>query len=230
MSRTARRPLRTPVFAFALALLAAPASAQQAVAPAPLPEPGTVRPGALAQPDFARVLPAQQVGVRGADPGESQLFHVTLVAAGRQGSGGGQGTLPKAVAQALDDIKDFLPYQSYRVVDSALVRASGEARTGLKGPDGTPFEASIHFRSEKDGDGPRSFLVEHFELRKPLRVEALARDLESVRGGRAAVAPMAGQPTLRASFRIDEGETVVVGSSRLDGGDEALIVLLTAVP
>jgi hypothetical protein len=41
---------------------------------------------------------------------------------------------------------------------------------------------------------------------------------------------MAPQPALRASFRIDEGETVVVGSSRLDGGDDALIVLLTAVP
>jgi hypothetical protein len=176
------------------------------------------------------VLAAAPALAQPAETPESQLFHVTLVAASRQGGSGGQGTLPKAVAQALDDIKDFLPYQGYRVVDSALVRASREARTTLKGPDGTSFEAEILFRPGQDGDGPKSFLVEHFELRRPLLAELPARDLEGARAGRPALAPMAPQPALRASFRIDEGETVVVGSSRLDGGDDALIVLLTAVP
>ena len=32
------------------------------------------------------------------------------------------------------------------------------------------------------------------------------------------------------SFTMDVGETVVVGTSRLAGGDKALIALLTAVP
>jgi hypothetical protein len=36
------------------------------------------------------------------------------------------------------------------------------------------------------------------------------------------------RPLIRTSFSMDVGETVVVGTSRLDG-DKALIVLLTAV-
>lgn len=206
-SRARRVAPRAVLAVLVLALTAAPALAQPAETPSP--------------------------PLWGDESGESRLFHVTLVAASRQGGGGGQGTLPKAVAQALDDIKDFLPYQAYRVVDSALVRASRQARTILKGPDGTSFEAEIQFRPSKDDDGPKSFLVEHFELRRPVGAGALARDLEllrSERSGRPALAPMAPQPALRASFRIDEGETVVVGSSRLDGGEDALIVLLTAVP
>lgn len=35
---------------------------------------------------------------------------------------------------------------------------------------------------------------------------------------------------LRTSFQLDSGETVVVGTSRLNGGDSALVVLVTAVP
>ena len=35
---------------------------------------------------------------------------------------------------------------------------------------------------------------------------------------------------LSTSFSIKVGETLVVGTSKLDGGDEALVVLLTAEP
>ncbi|HEX6199163.1 MAG TPA: hypothetical protein VF150_02780 [Thermoanaerobaculia bacterium] len=224
------RPAHAPRAVLAvlvLVLAAAPALAQ------PAETPSTPRPAALAPAPAsgAWAAVAQTPPPRwGADPGESQLFHVTLVAASRQGGGGGQGALPKGVAQALDDIKDFLPYQGYRVVDSALVRGSGEAHATLKGPDGTAFEAILLFRAAEEGGDAKSFLVEHFELRRPLLAELPARDPEGARAGRPALAPMAPQPALRASFRIDEGETVVVGSSRLDGGEDALIVLLTAVP
>ena len=37
-------------------------------------------------------------------------------------------------------------------------------------------------------------------------------------------------PMIDTSFTMDVGETVVVGTSRLAGGDKALIALLTAVP
>lgn len=160
------------------------------------------------------------------DATTSQLFHITLVAASRRTGGSAQGDLPKAVAKALDDIKDFLPYQGYRVVDSALVRASREFHTRLNGPDGSQYQADAVFSATGRGE---SFLVEHFELGKPMRLEDMARELERAEGRRAVVPP-APTSNLTASFRIDRGETVVVGSSRLDGGDEALIVLLTAVP
>jgi hypothetical protein len=38
------------------------------------------------------------------------------------------------------------------------------------------------------------------------------------------------RPVIDTSFRMDVGETVVVGTSRVKGGDKALIALLTAVP
>ena len=164
------------------------------------------------------------------ETGASQLFHVTLVAASKSGGGTATGNLPKGVAKALDDIKDFLPYQSYRVVDSALVRASHEAHPRLKGPNGALYTADMVFREAPQEGGGRSFLVEHFELSKMPRLEDLERVMAEDRSGRPALAPLAPEPNLTASFRIAKGETVVVGSSRLDGGDDALIVLLTAVP
>lgn len=188
-------------------------------------------PGIAPTPVAAQAPPAPQpervrVSARVAEAAASQLFHVTLVAASRQNGDSGQGDLPKAVAQALDDIQDFLPYKGYRVVDSALVRASRELHARLTGPQGSRYQADATFSATGSGD---SFLVERFELRRTPRIEDVAREMGQ-ESGHPAVAPMAPQPNLTASFRIDRGETVVVGSSRLDGGDEALIVLLTAVP
>jgi hypothetical protein len=39
-----------------------------------------------------------------------------------------------------------------------------------------------------------------------------------------------GRSVIDTSFTMDIGETVVVGTSRVRGGDKALIALLTAVP
>jgi len=47
---------------------------------------------------------------------------------------------------------------------------------------------------------------------------------------RPAAAPRAPVSLLRTSFAAELGKTVVVGSSRLNGGDRALIVLFTALP
>lgn len=188
--------------AVALLVAALPATAQEAPRPTPRPQ------------------------VWSSDAGTSQLFHVSIVAASRQGASASPGSLPAAISKALADLKEFLPYQSYRVVDSALVRASREFHTRLAGPDGTPYDVDAVFSAE---DGGKSFLINHFELHKVPRMEDVARDMDRSRGS-APVAPMAPEPGLTASFRIDRGETVVVGSSRLDGDGDALIVLLTAVP
>jgi hypothetical protein len=202
-----------------------------AVLAALLPLAAAVAPPALAQPATAPPRAEQpRVTPWPSESGVSQLFHVTLVAASKTGGGTAAGNLPKGVAKALDDIKDFLPYQGYRVVDSALVRASSEAHPRLKGPDGTIYTADMVFREASQEGGVRSFLVEYFELSKMPRIEDLERMLDDDRPGRPALAPLAPEPNLTASFRIAKGETVVVGSSRLDGGDDALIVLLTAVP
>lgn len=205
------KPLHAAALLFALAaiVLAAPVHAQT-------PRPSEAQAAAPASP------------VAWGDAPESVLFHVTLVAASREAGGGGDADLPKGVAKALDDIRDFLPYRGYRVVDAALVRANREVHARLAGPDGEPMEAAFLFRAARDGDAGDSFLVEHFRLERTPRAEDLARRASESATDR--VAPRAPEPGLDATFRIDRGETVVVGSSRLGDGGDALIVLLTAVP
>ncbi len=41
---------------------------------------------------------------------------------------------------------------------------------------------------------------------------------------------MDGRSVIDTNFSMEIGETVVVGTSRIRGGDKALIALLTAVP
>lgn len=167
---------------------------------------------------------------RAEGPAVSQLFHITLVAASKTPGGGAAEALPKGVAKALDDLRDFLPYKSYRVVDGVLVRASEEAYARLTGPGGAEYQVQMQFRPEVPGaaGSPASaYVIDRFQMRE----EPSPAALEKAGGSKGpAVAPMAPESNLTASFRIARGETVVVGSSRLDGGDEAMIVLLTAVP
>jgi hypothetical protein len=175
---------------------------------------------ALSAPASAATTPAPSTG-------GSELFHLTLVVGSRQASTG-TGELPAAVAKALDDVKGFLPYRSYRLADAVLLRGGSEAHTRLHGPGDATFTADLVFHRGDDGDG--GFQIEHLELR-PVRpapaptartgdaAEAMARALEE-----------RPEPLIDASFRIARGETVVVGSSTPDGGDDALILLLTAMP
>lgn len=196
-------PARPCSFRALVAAGAAPGQAQ--TAPRPAPRPGSSSAGSI----------------------PSQLFHISVVAASRRSGEASPAKLPAGIAKALDDLKDFLPYQSYQVVDSALVRASDELHTRLSGPDGALYQVDAVFSTQDDG---KTFLVEQFELRKLARMEDLAREMERSRPGTPAPAPIAPESGLSASFRIDRGEAVVVGSSRLEGADDALIVLLTAVP
>jgi hypothetical protein len=156
--------------------------------------------------------------------GDSYLFHVTLVVAGNEAGGETPADLPAGVRQALDEIRELLPFKSFRLLDSTLVRTNGRARVKLQGPDGDVFTARLQFRStEEDGDS-RTFVVDDFSITRLRKEDADAQPLGP------GIAPRAPESPLTASFRIREGETVVVGSSRIDGGSKALIVLLTAMP
>ncbi|MGD2116289.1 MAG: hypothetical protein PVG07_14640 [Acidobacteriota bacterium] len=211
-------------------LLAAPPAAGQERPPVPRPSVASgAPPGPASRAELARAE-ALALGERG----ESHLFHVALVLAERGPGGNGDEPLPEAVQKALDDIRDFLPYSRYRVADSALVRSAGSGGAALTGPDGTTYRADFMF-TETEEDGEAVLDMRHFALRRG------ARELPApsgpggpaVRSG-PAVAPRASEPPLSASFRMTVGETVVVGSSRLESdgstGQRALIVLVTAVP
>ena len=171
-------------------LLTTLASAQEAP-PAPTPQP-TPRPSAIGR--------------------QTQLFQVVLLRASRNGPEAVD-DVPKSARKALEDIRDFLPFKRYQLVETGMIRLTA----GMSGRIVLDlYEVSMSFE-EKDG----KFAVWLFSVypAKPKRAEPLP----------PGHAPEAVKPLISTSFSIERGETVVVGSSKING-DEALLVLLTAVP
>jgi hypothetical protein len=144
-------------------------------------------------------------------PPASQKFEVILLAAARTGTTSGD--LPAHAARALEDLEGFLPFSSYRLLDTGWIMTSGHASVTLG--DAGSFDAKLSFMGDPTAG---KLLVEHFVLSH--------RDFDRVEGH---VIYSDERLILSSSFGIDVGETVVVGSSKLDGGDEAVVVLLTAL-
>ena len=184
--------------------------------------------------------------------------------------------IPPGARAALADLKDFLPYRSYRVLDTAWVLASSTTRQAvnsrLQGPDEQDYEvtldrvplppSSLQVRfamREPDRNAERRAAIAdrdaalkaelqqltavHDALESQLKKALAAQnrsDADSLRNRLAdtevaietrqkqARLPPGGATLIDTSFNISLGETVVVGTSRVRGGNKALIVLLTA--
>ncbi len=103
-------------------------------------------------------------------------------------------------------MQEYLPYKSYKPLASGLLRTTlGRAGQGTLASPGTS-EYRIMLRIQGEPGEGQGLFVDHFRLGD--RHDSL----------------------LDTSFRLDRGETVVVGTSKLNGSDDALIVLLTALP
>ena len=170
-------------------------------------------------------------------------FSVVLVEGDIRGAAPND-SVPAAAAKALADLKDFLPYKSYRLIDTQWTLGSNRVSSRLRGAEGQEYDltlstagAAFQFATTRSrsldsaSDSKGSVVVSTFVLRHagavPDRAAALiSKGLMSPSSpeGRAARAAS----LIDTSFRMDIGETVVVGTSRLQG-DKALIVLLTAV-
>lgn len=117
----------------------------------------------------------------------------------------------------MKDVRDFLPFKSYKLLDSALLRIDESGKTQLDGIPPAQYEVSFAFRPIAGN-----------------KLSIWSFRLVAVRpkGGTPlppGVAPEAERALIDTSFTVDLGETIVVGSSRL-GGSEALVVLFTALP
>jgi hypothetical protein len=149
------------------------------------------------------------------------MFHIALVFAS---SGAPSKTadqeLPKGIQKAIADLRDFLPFKSYRLIDSALVRMNGRGKVPLNGPNGERYTASLDYHELGNKE---SFLVDQFVLARQAEAKPNAQPLPP------GHAPLPPEQPLVSSFRITRGESVVVGSSGLGVG-KALIIVLTAVP
>jgi hypothetical protein len=244
--------------------------------------------GAQQVPATARPRPADRQGVETARMPAPQGFSVVLVLGEMQGNGGAEG-VPPAARKALADMKDFLPYKGYRLLDTQWTLCCGRGWNSsivsrLRGLESRDYELTLTASEIR----PR--LSVRFVLRDAGLVETapesekevartLEREVETLRAQHAAARAKAQQrfdvgvsgpvdedrdvaqlrnrladmeirlaqekrrrtgrasslserprPLIDTSFAMDVGETVVVGTSRLPGGDKALIALLTAVP
>ena len=90
-----------------------------------------------------------------------QGYSIVLVQGDMQSASSAEG-LPKAAQQALSDLKDFLPYKTYALLDSGWVLGSSSAQTRLRGPSGQDLQASV---TAYPDDDPRHLRV-NFELRE----------------------------------------------------------------
>ena len=81
-----------------------------------------------------------------ADSGLPQGFSVVLVLGDLQG-GTTQDNVPPAARKALSDMKDFLPYKSYRLLDVQWTLCCGRGTSAtvsrLRGPDGHDYELTL---------------------------------------------------------------------------------------
>lgn len=156
-------------------------------------------------------------------PSTSRAFQIILLSASQQGSSSLQ-DLPPGAQKALEDVRQFLPYKSYTLSDMAWLRSSARAQAQLKGPNGKEYHLSFTFREAGSAAGKR-LSIDSFSLNP---------GLDHLPSAPPAVEPGYTPPPTRSlistSFDLQVGETVVVGVSKADRGDHALIVLLTAVP
>ena len=174
---------------------------------------------------------------------DTKLVQINLLSASKAGNSD-LSDLPANTRKAIEDIKDFLPFKSYRILDTSLVRVtvpmrgrgSGPSRTFMRGPDESKLEVMIELAANEGGS---QVYVERFEVSPSVMDRLRAVTLTPEQQGRVdpsapIVAPRAdlidSGSLISTSFTADVGQTVVVGSSRLNGGDDALIVLFTALP
>jgi hypothetical protein len=159
----------------------------------------TVRADSETHAKLARVLAERD----SAPP--TQTFHLVLLAAGNK-----DGSAPELAAgarKALDDMKGFLPFKSYRVVDTALVRVIRDemVQARVLGPSGS--NATLMLRFSSGGADGKKLFVNTFNL-------------SDEKSGRL----------IQTAFSMDVGESIVVGTSSVSGSEEALVTILTAVP
>lgn len=139
-------------------------------------------------------------------------FQLILVEGSKSGSGFGDG-LPDSARQALQDVQEFLPFQRFEMIDSGWLKTSGRGEVDLAGADGTRYETMLVFDPRIDIDGV-VLNVSVFEVQERR---------EKPNGGAQV------RSLIRTSLTLEVGETAVVGTSKLNGGEKALIVLLTAL-
>jgi hypothetical protein len=161
----------------------------------------------------------------------NQRFQIVLLGASTRANGSPT-DLPGGAQKALQDLREFLPYKSYEVLGTAWFQATqGDVVQGqLAGRGDETYD--YRFRFNRAGiDDQKQLFVDLFNLERglgtPRPTPAAAQE-----EGQAMPAPPAPrtQRVIATSFGLGVGETVVVGTSKIEGTGDALVVLLSALP
>ncbi len=144
-------------------------------------------------------------------------------------SGTGLDSLPRSVRQALVDLGEFIPYKRYMLLDTVLIRTARDGIATMKGPGGREFRVELKL-FPSGGEGDPELIVHRFEVIDMTRTPVRRTEVGGPGGFKQSeeVAPSTPKTIIATSFGMSIGETLVVGSSRLNGGDTALILLVTA--
>ena len=209
-----------------LCLLGIAASTAGVTAQQP-PTPMAARPGQTTpRPDMPP--PAQPAPGRGSHAAVPQGFSVVLVLGDIQ-SAASSDDVPLAARKALADMKDFLPFKSYRLLDAAWVMccgpmASGARRPGsqnvpalsqqltqmLRGPDEQEYELKLSSRMEN------SQVMVRFTLLGSVTASETISDSVQMRQMGRKVADLKDQAALLEKTIQDTRKKVEVGMSSGD--------------
>jgi hypothetical protein len=73
----------------------------------------------------------------------AQGYSVVLVLGDMQNASAGDGNVPPAARKALADMKDFLPYKSYRLLDAQWMLGSHRTVSRLRGPNDQEYQLTL---------------------------------------------------------------------------------------
>jgi hypothetical protein len=132
--------------------------------------------------------------------------------------------VPAAARKALASISSFLPYKSYSMADAALVSATVNQSSMVQSSivmmrDPELINTLLRLQlapSFSPPNGPTS--SEGYNVNVSLHELSTAKPDDKT-----------GRQLIYTNVRIEPGETVVVGTSRLGGGRKAYVLLLTAI-
>lgn len=167
---------------------------------------------AVRAPDALHARIARWLAERDASVAQSRQFRLVVLGASTRG-GGFDSELSSEAREALEELSQILPFDSYELHDTAFVNTTRRGTAKLSGPEGVSYGLQLSFREVAAVDGP------------VLEVGQLELSAEVIENGVSTGI----HQLLSTSVSVRLGETVVVGTSKLNGGDQAVVVLLTAL-
>lgn len=198
-----------PLFAQASAPQPAPVTPATPATPAPpAPRPRPAPPSTPRE----RQAPAPRVVVTAPTNSGLRSLSIVLLSGEMEGPAVSD-EVPAAARKAIEELRDFLPFKSYRLYDSGLVGMPSDTLPAVVrlhgGTNAQLFEATV----SKPAASP--------SLDVSLRDLAGSQTLKGASG-----LPLA--TVMAASIRVNSGESVVVGTSRVRG-DKALVLVITGL-